>query len=86
VAKAEDDGSVASIATSGQAWSPRSRPPRVTMLASKERGKDFHLLRELIEAGKVTPVIDSTYELSEAPEGIGYIVDGRAHGKVVIAV
>jgi NADPH:quinone reductase-like Zn-dependent oxidoreductase len=41
---------------------------------------------ELIEAGKVTPVIDRTYPLSEAPAAIQYMVDGHARGKVVITV
>ncbi len=59
---------------------------RLTMLASKERGEDFDALRELIEAGKVTPVIDRTYPLIEAPEAIRYVVEGRARGKVAITV
>jgi NADPH:quinone reductase-like Zn-dependent oxidoreductase len=59
---------------------------RLTMLASKERGEDFDALRELIEAGKVTPVIDRTYPLIEAPEAIRYVVEGHARGKVVITV
>lgn len=59
---------------------------RLTMLASKERGEDFDALRELIDAGKVTPVIDRTYPLIEAPEAIRYVVEGHARGKVVITV
>jgi NADPH:quinone reductase-like Zn-dependent oxidoreductase len=59
---------------------------RLTMLASKELGQDFDDLRELIEAGKVTPVIDRTYPLIEAPEAIRYVVEGRARGKVAITV
>jgi NADPH:quinone reductase-like Zn-dependent oxidoreductase len=59
---------------------------RLTMLASKERGEDFDALRELIEAGKVTPVIDRTYPLIEAPEAIRYVAGGHARGKVVITV
>jgi NADPH:quinone reductase-like Zn-dependent oxidoreductase len=59
---------------------------RLTMLASKELGEDFDVLRELIEAGKVTPVIDRTYPLIEAPEAIRYVVEGHARGKVVITV
>jgi NADPH:quinone reductase-like Zn-dependent oxidoreductase len=43
-------------------------------------------MKELIEAGKVTPVIDKMYPLSEVPEAIGYVGDGRAQGKVVISV
>jgi NADPH:quinone reductase-like Zn-dependent oxidoreductase len=61
-------------------------PQRLTMLASKERGEDFELLRKLIEAGKVTPVIDAIYPLSEVPEAIRYLEQGRARGKIVITV
>ena len=53
---------------------------------SKENGEDLVALKELIEAGKVTPVIDKTYPLSEAPEAIRYLEDGHARGKVVITV
>jgi NADPH:quinone reductase-like Zn-dependent oxidoreductase len=42
------------------------------------------VLRELIEAGKVTPSIDRTYSLGEVPAAIRYMQDGRARGKVVI--
>ena len=51
-----------------------------------ERQEDLQLLKELIEAGKVTPVIDRTYPLSETPEAIGYVGEGHARGKVVIRV
>jgi NADPH:quinone reductase-like Zn-dependent oxidoreductase len=61
-------------------------PQRLTMLASKERGEDFEALRQLIEAGKVTPVIDTTYPLSEATEAIRYLQEGHARGKIVITV
>ena len=47
---------------------------------------DLLLLKELIEAGKVTPVIDRTYPLSETPEAVGYVYKGHAQGKVVITV
>ena len=61
-------------------------PQRLTMLASKERGEDFEALRQLIEAGKVTPVIDTTYPLSGAPEAIRCLEEGHASGKIVITV
>jgi NADPH:quinone reductase-like Zn-dependent oxidoreductase len=61
-------------------------PQRLTMLASKERGEDFDALRELIEAGKVTPVIDRTYQLNEGPDAIRYVMEGHARGKVAITV
>ena len=51
--------------------------------ANKE---DLAVLKDLIEAGKVTPVIDRTYPLSEAPEAIRYLEAGHARGKVTISV
>jgi NADPH:quinone reductase-like Zn-dependent oxidoreductase len=44
------------------------------------------LLRELLENGKLTPVIDRTFPLSEVPEAIRYLQAGRVQGKVVITV
>jgi NADPH:quinone reductase-like Zn-dependent oxidoreductase len=48
--------------------------------------EDLVVLKELIEAGKVTPVIDRTYPLSEASQAIGHVGEGHARGKVVITV
>jgi NADPH:quinone reductase-like Zn-dependent oxidoreductase len=53
---------------------------------SKENHEDMIVLKELIEAGKVAPVIDRTYPLSEVPEAIRYLEEGHAQGKVVITV
>ena len=44
------------------------------------------VLQGLLESGKVKPVIDGTYPLSEAGEAVGYIEQGHARGKVVITV
>jgi NADPH:quinone reductase-like Zn-dependent oxidoreductase len=52
----------------------------------KPNTEDLQFLKELIEAGKVTPVIDRTYSLSEVPDALGYLEGGRARGKVVITV
>jgi NADPH:quinone reductase-like Zn-dependent oxidoreductase len=59
---------------------------RLRPLVSKERRADLLVLKELIEAGKVTPVIDRTYPLGEVPEAIRYLEEGHARGKVVITV
>jgi NADPH:quinone reductase-like Zn-dependent oxidoreductase len=48
--------------------------------------EDLVVLKELIEAGKVTPVIDRTYPLSETPEAFRYLEEDHARGKVVITV
>jgi len=53
---------------------------------SKENHEDMLVLKELIEAGKITPVIDRTYPLTEAPQAIQYLEQGHARGKVVITV
>jgi len=59
---------------------------RLRMLASKERQGDLQTLRELIEAGKLTPIIGRTYPLREVPDAIRYLEQGHARGKVVISV
>ena len=46
--------------------------------------EDLVVLKELTESGKVTPVIDRTYPLSEVPGAIRYMEEGHAQGKVVI--
>jgi NADPH:quinone reductase-like Zn-dependent oxidoreductase len=55
-------------------------------LISKESHKDLLTLRDLIEAGKLTPIIDRTYPLSDAPQAIRYLEQGHARGKVVLTV
>jgi NADPH:quinone reductase-like Zn-dependent oxidoreductase len=44
------------------------------------------VLKELLEAGKITPVIDKIYPLSEAVEAFRYMDKGHARGKVIITV
>jgi NADPH:quinone reductase-like Zn-dependent oxidoreductase len=56
-----------------------------TWIATQPK-EDLEVLHELLEAGKVTPVVDRTFPLSEVPEAIRYLRGGRAHGKVVITV
>ena len=55
-------------------------------LASAPNQADLQILKELAEAGKVTPVIDKTYTLSKVPDAIGYLHAGDARGKVVITI
>jgi NADPH:quinone reductase-like Zn-dependent oxidoreductase len=47
---------------------------------------DLITLKELVEAGRVTPVIDRTYQLRETAEAFRYLDQGHAHGKVIIVV
>lgn len=55
-------------------------------LMFKERQEDLSTLKELIEAGKLTPVIDKTFPLGEAAEAIRYWERGHSRGKVVLTV
>ena len=56
------------------------------MLLAELNKEDLTVLRDLMQAGKVAPVIDRTYPLSEVPEAIRYLETGRARGKVVITL
>ena len=60
---------------------------RLRMLSSKPRPEDLEVLRELLEAGKVTPVVGRSYPLREVPEAIRSMVEGRGGGgKIVITI
>lgn len=68
--------------------------PWISMTGSKKMGnmlqrpnqKDLVYMKELLEAGKVKPVIDRCYKLSEVPEAFRYFDEGHAQGKIVITV
>ena len=67
--------------------------PLISMTGSKRLGsmmvkpnKDLDFMRELVEAGKVKPIIDRLYPFSEAGEALRYYGEGRSRGKVVITV
>jgi NADPH:quinone reductase-like Zn-dependent oxidoreductase len=68
--------------------------PLISMVGRKKLGsmyanpnqKDYVFLIELLEAGKVVPVIDRRYPLSEVPEALRYYGEGHTRGKVVITV
>ena len=64
---------------------PFTRQRLVPFLA-KRSGEDLRVVKELIEAGKVTPVIDRSYPLSDVPEAIRHLEEGHARGKVVITL
>jgi NADPH:quinone reductase-like Zn-dependent oxidoreductase len=59
---------------------------RLTMLIPKEHHADMERLGELIDAGTVTPSIDRTYPLAEAPDAMRHLVAGEVRGKVAISI
>jgi NADPH:quinone reductase-like Zn-dependent oxidoreductase len=61
-------------------------PQRVRPFVAAVNQHDLVTLGELIESGKITPVIDRTYPLTELPGVIGYLEQGHARGKVVITM
>jgi NADPH:quinone reductase-like Zn-dependent oxidoreductase len=65
--------------------SPLTRQKMLSFVA-QTTNEDMVVLKDLIEAGKVTPVVDRTYPLSETAEAIRYLEAGHARGKVVIAL
>lgn len=56
------------------------------MMLADSNQKDLSLLAEMVESGKMKPVIDRRYKLSEVPEAIRYLEEGHARGKVVITL
>ncbi|MDX6413533.1 MAG: hypothetical protein QOH23_943 [Gaiellaceae bacterium] len=64
---------------------PGSRTVAAPFLAQLNK-EDLDVLRELLEAGKVKPVIENRYELRDVPEALRYVGAGHAKGKVVISV
>ncbi len=59
---------------------------KMVMVQARRSKEDLTAMRELIEAGKVTPVIDRSYPLSEVPAAMRYLGEGHARGKVVITL
>ena len=59
---------------------------RLTMKTPREHYSDLERLARLIEAGRLTPAIERTYPLDQAPEAMRHLVAGQARGKLVISV
>jgi len=67
-------------------WISMTGSQKMGNLLAKPNQKDLAFMKELLEAGKVVPVIDRFYPLSEVPEALHYLEEGHAKGKVVITV
>jgi NADPH:quinone reductase-like Zn-dependent oxidoreductase len=67
-------------------WSPFLGQKLRPFFSLKRSGKDLQILKDLIESGKVRPVIDRTYALSDVPAAIRYWETGRVRGQIVIVI
>ena len=68
-------------------WASKTGDKKLVPLPMKRpTQQDFLDLRELLETGKMTPVIDKRYELSEVPDALRYIGKGHARGKIIIKI
>ena len=67
-------------------WISMTGSKKMGALMAKANKRDLVFVKELLEAGKVVPVIDRRYPLSEVAEAIRYLEEGHARGKVVITV
>ncbi len=68
------------------AFSPFASQLPTPNFSMPDKKNQMVVLKELLEAGKITPIIDRTYSLSEVPEAIRYLEGGHAQGKVIITV
>ncbi len=59
---------------------------KIGILMHKPNTRDLDFMKELFEAGKVVPVIDRRYPLSEVAEALRYLGEGHARGKIVITL
>jgi NADPH:quinone reductase-like Zn-dependent oxidoreductase len=59
---------------------------KAVFFVAKFNSADMQVLRELLEAGKVTPVIDRRYPLNEVADAFRYLGEGHAQGKVVVTI
>jgi len=82
-----DDPWLGPMATSLKAYlvSPFVSQKLIFILA-EANGEDLNVLRDLMQTGKLTPVIDRRYPLSETAQAIGYLEQGHARGKVIVNV
>ena len=59
---------------------------QMAMMIADANQKDLTILGDMMQSGKIKPVIDRTYKLDEVPDAIRYLEEGHARGKVIIAV
>ena len=59
---------------------------KLTSVYQKANQKDLRVIRDLLEDGRIKPVVDARYPLSQTPEAFRYFGKGHARGKVIIKI
>ena len=59
---------------------------RLRMFLAKNNKEDLGVLKELIESGDITPIVDKTYKLSEAAQAVANVGERHSRGKTVISM
>jgi NADPH:quinone reductase-like Zn-dependent oxidoreductase len=67
-------------------WASRTGDKKFVRFMAHVYHKDVVLLKDLLEAGKVTPVLDKHYPLSQVADAMRYFGDEHARGKIIITV
>lgn len=67
-------------------WISMTGSQKMGNMLAKPNQKDLAFIKDLLEAGKVVPVIDRSYPLSQVPEALRYLEEGHAQGKIVITI
>ena len=68
------------------AWISRTGGKKMGILMQRPNQKDLVVMKDLLEAGKIVPVIDKRYPLSETAEAVRYLEEGHHQGKIVITI
>jgi NADPH:quinone reductase-like Zn-dependent oxidoreductase len=67
-------------------WISKTENKKISSFLAKINQKDLATIKELLETGKVKPVIDRTYPLRETAEALRYLGEGHAQGKIIVTV
>lgn len=62
------------------------RPHKVVLFVAKLTRADLLVLSDPLESGKVKPLVDGRYELSEVADAFRYVEEGHARGKIVVTL
>ena len=70
----------------GAAFRSKFGKEKFVFYIAKLTKDDLNVLRELMETGKISPLIDRTYKMKETADAVRYMEEGRARGKVVVVI